>query len=98
MAGGELGLAGAHPARSPRGRQFPVAACSTASVGDRGSRRPHRRRPTGRCIPTRCRRLGLYEQLALVVEDLQIKVDRRDRGREPIACTGMPEAPGTPAA
>ncbi len=40
----------------------------------------------------------LYEQLALVVEDLQIKVDRRDRDREQIACTGMPEAPGIPAA
>jgi hypothetical protein len=40
----------------------------------------------------------LYEQFALVVEDLQIKVDRRDRDREQIACTGMPEAPGTPAA
>ncbi len=38
----------------------------------------------------------LYEQFALVVEDLQIKVDRRDR--EQIACTGMPEAPGAPAA
>jgi hypothetical protein len=39
-----------------------------------------------------------YEQFALVVEDLQIKVDRRDRDREQIACTGMPGAPGTPAA
>jgi hypothetical protein len=29
---------------------------------------------------------------------LQIKVDRRDRDRDQIACTGMPEAPGTPAA
>ena len=42
--------------------------------------------------------VSIWEQFALVVEDLQIKVDRRDRGREPIACTGMPEAPGTPAA
>ena len=40
----------------------------------------------------------LYEQFALVVEDLQIKVDRRDRDREQIACTGMPEVTGTPAA
>jgi hypothetical protein len=29
---------------------------------------------------------------------LQIKVDRHDRGREQIACAGMPEAPGTTAA
>ena len=40
----------------------------------------------------------LYEQLALAAEDLPIKAGRRDRDREQIACTGMPEAPGTPAA
>ena len=34
----------------------------------------------------------------MVVEDLQIKVDRRDRDRKQIAYTGMPEAPGTAAA
>ena len=39
-----------------------------------------------------------YEQLALAAEDLPIKAGRRDRGREQIACTGTPEAPGTPAA
>jgi hypothetical protein len=52
----------------------------------------HHRQPTGLAGLQ-----PLYEQFALVVEDLQIKVDRRDRDREKIACTGMPEAPGTPA-
>ena len=50
-------------------------------------------------LPTRCRHgSALYEQLALAAEDLPIKADRRDRDREQIACTGMPEAPGTTAA
>lgn len=38
----------------------------------------------------------LYEQLALAAGDLPTKAGRRDRDREQIACTGTPEAPGTP--
>jgi hypothetical protein len=45
--------------------------------------------------------VSIWEHFVLqvgFVEDLQITVDRRDRDREQIACTGMLEAPGTPAA
>jgi hypothetical protein len=97
MAGGKLG--------PDRGASRTVCApvpgspAVTAACGDMGSPAADTTAVLPACCaicPPRAAWFGLYEQLALAAEDLPIKADRRDR--EQIACTGMPEAPGTPAA